>query len=178
MYQCLRRLAFSDGDYSLLEGKIDTNEPQPVDPRTENLGEDDKATLTLLRSVILRKLGYAKQEICFKDMAQARKMLKEQLVDKYEWKSFKTAVGRLGDTWPLPVARYELAATHFLEWMNAHERERSDSIDGFDELLGNSKLDQCSRLLDEVVKWESYDLDVRMGIKISTGRATIEKAKK
>lgn len=176
MMECLRRLAFSDGDYSLVAKEEHQTTNRPVDPRKDELGDDDKATLALLRGVVLRKLGRIVSEgYRLEYMAKSRKMLKSNLIDKYEWKSFKAKVGKLGDTWPLPIARYELASCLWGEWLIAEAADHPIPFDAEGNMLGGNKFKECARLLEEVSKWESYDLDVRMGIKISTGRGTLRR---
>ena len=53
MIAALRRLAYSDGDYQFLEHE----EIKPVDPRAADIAEDDKASVVLLRSILLRRIG-------------------------------------------------------------------------------------------------------------------------
>ena len=181
LYESLRRLAFSDGDYSHLPTPS-PDEPRPTSPLAGSLATDDKAMLALLRAITLRRIGLqhlkSSNPTARGDAAsfieQARELLQDQLIQPYEWRSFKTFVGRNGDTWPLPVGRYELAACLWAEgYQLGPEEATRDASPRTDE--ATKKLQECSKLLDEVSKWERYDLDVRMGIKISTGRRTLKK---
>lgn len=67
------------------------------------------------------------------------------------------------DAWPLPVAHYEMAVCYWLE-ANA-EGECTDA----------ALLRKCSEELTKVERWESYDLEARVGLKITTARETLRK---
>lgn len=95
---------------------------------------DEKATLALLRAVVLARLD---------DTATARQVLESQVLN-HEWAEFK---GGNKDNWPLPVAHYEMAV---IRW-----------IDAGGERAAKQQLEECSRWLEKAAKWEAYDLDAR-----------------
>ena len=74
------------------------------------------------------------------------------------------------------MATYEFAASL---WSRKHEIEEGDETipdpDHEGVVLSLPKLRECVRLLEEVSKWESYDLDVRMGLKVSSARGTLKR---
>ncbi|KAF2722679.1 hypothetical protein K431DRAFT_43356 [Polychaeton citri CBS 116435] len=64
------------------------------------------------------------------------------------------------DTWTLPVATYEMSVCL---WQEAGG-ENSDT----------EKLQECSEWLAKVEHWESFDLDARVGMKVTTARETLK----
>ncbi|KAF2856157.1 hypothetical protein T440DRAFT_384667 [Plenodomus tracheiphilus IPT5] len=115
----------------------------------ENL--DERAILTVLRAATLRNMGRT---------AEAKALLEKEIlpVDRTLLK------GNLKDNWMAPCARYEMAANLW----------READADGHPEAHMKT-LDQCRDWLDEVTKWEAYDLDARIGMKITTGKETLRK---
>ncbi|KAK5168320.1 Mitochondrial outer membrane protein iml2 [Saxophila tyrrhenica] len=65
------------------------------------------------------------------------------------------------DTWPLPVAHYELAVLHW----TACGGEKGDK-EGWGK---------CSDELAKVEGWEAFELDARVGMKVRTGRETLRR---
>jgi len=84
-------------------------------------------------------------------------MLRAGIIDAYKWEDFK---GGFKDNWPAPVARYEMAVNL---WQDRGNVTVPDA-----ELLS-----QCSEWLEAVAKWERFDLDARIGIKVTTARSTL-----
>ena len=90
--------------------------------------------------------------------AEAQTTLQEQ-VYCYDWHALKACLH--ADNWPLPVAHYEHAVCLWLE---------AGGQDGEREVLK-----RCSEELGRVEKWESFDLDARIGLKVTTARETLRK---
>ncbi|THW59648.1 hypothetical protein D6D20_06350 [Aureobasidium pullulans] len=109
---------------------------------------DELATLSLLRATVTRWLG---------DTATARQILETQVLN-HEWSEFK---GGNKDNWSLPVAHYEMSV---IEW-----------IDAGGERGNKQQLEICSRWVEKAAKWEAYDLDARVGLKVTTARETLKK---
>lgn len=122
-----------------------------ANPYWEREGPDERAILTVLRAATLRNMGKT---------AEAKALLEKDVlsVDKALLK------GTLRDNWMAPCARYEMAANLW----------READADGHPE-AHTQTLDQCRDLLEEVTKWEGYDLDARIGMKITTGKETLRK---
>ncbi|KAI9819909.1 MAG: Mitochondrial outer membrane protein iml2 [Pycnora praestabilis] len=109
---------------------------------------DEKAILVLLRAATLRNMG---------QHSQARQLLSMEILN-HDRALYK---GHLKDDWTCPTAHYEMAANFWLERDGGKgdaERER-----------------QCAEWLDKVAKWEGYELDTRIGLKVTTAQDTLKK---
>ncbi|KAK3068405.1 Mitochondrial outer membrane protein iml2 [Teratosphaeriaceae sp. CCFEE 6253] len=110
---------------------------------------DEKAILGLMRATCYRFLL---------DLPRAKATIVNDVLSHglIEIKSCDNA-----DSWALPVAHYELAVCYWLE-AGGQDGERA-------------LLQSCSDELAKVEKWESYELEARVGLKITTGRETLKK---
>lgn len=106
-------------------------------PHWEKEGLDEKSILVVLRAATLRNMDRT---------AEAKKMLEEDIMS-HDRTLFK---GHLKDNWTAPCARYEMAANLW----------READADGQPE-LHPGVLDECRDWLDEVTKWDGFDLDAR-----------------
>ncbi len=70
--------------------------------------------------------------------------------------------GGLKDDWTCPTACYEMSANC---WM-----ARDGSLEGDRE-----KVRECEMWLEKVARWESYGLDARIGLKVTTGLETVRR---
>ncbi|KAF2173241.1 hypothetical protein M409DRAFT_62806 [Zasmidium cellare ATCC 36951] len=111
---------------------------------------DERAILALLTATCLRTLNR---------LAEAQATLTEK-VYCYDWHALKACPH--ADNWPLPVAHYEHAVCLWQE---------AGGQDGEREVLR-----RCSEELGRVERWESFDLDARIGLKITTARETLRRA--
>lgn len=109
---------------------------------------DERAVLSLLRASTIRCLGRT---------GEAKEILKTEILS-HEWHEFK---GGLKDNWTLPVAHYEMVVNLWTECGHEHGSP--------------AQLQECSNWLEKVAKWESYDLDARVGLKVTTARETLKK---
>ncbi|KAL5393269.1 hypothetical protein DPSP01_000096 [Paraphaeosphaeria sporulosa] len=112
---------------------------------------DEKAILALLRAACLRSKGEtdAAKEILTRDIIAHDRTL------------FRGA-GK--DSWTAPCARYEMAASIW----------READADGRPETR-REILEECKKYLIEVSGWESYDLDARIGMKVTTAKNTLRR---
>lgn len=110
---------------------------------------DERAIVALLKAACLRTLGR---------LPEAKATLTEQ-VYCYDWHAIKACPH--ADNWALPVAHYEHAVCL---WQQAGGQDGDRVV-----------LKECSEELAKVEKWESFDLDARIGLKITTARQTLEK---
>ncbi|KAI9784539.1 MAG: Mitochondrial outer membrane protein iml2 [Peltula sp. TS41687] len=112
---------------------------------------DEQAIHSLLRASTLRSLG---------EYDEARRILQDEVLshDKQEFK------GHLKDDWTCPSAHYEMAV---ICWM---ERKRGSS-----EEYEKERLKECAEWLEKAARWESYDLDARIGLKVTTAQDTLKK---
>lgn len=110
---------------------------------------DEKAVLSLLKATCLRNLG----------KVEAAKQELNNEVLKYTTTAL--AACNHSDTWPLPVAHYEKAVCFW---------EEAGRQDGDRDVL---KL--CSDELATVERWGGFELDARIGLKLTTARETLRR---
>ena len=77
--------------------------------------------------------------------------------------TLRSAGGAHADAWPAPVSHYEMAVVY---WEEAG-RENGD----------RKVLEKCSDELKLVENAEGFDLDARVGLKVTTGRETLRRIK-
>lgn len=108
-----------------------------ANPHWEKEGLDERSILVILRAATLRNMNRT---------AEAKQLLEKDIlpVDKVLFK------GNLKDNWTAPCARYEMAANLW----------READADGHPENHAQV-LDECRDWLDEVTKWDGFDLDAR-----------------
>ena len=139
-------------------------------PHWDKVDVSEKGCQVLLRAAVLRCLGKT---------AEAQQMLETEIVttDKALYR------GGLKEGWVAPCARYEMAACLWSE---------ANALGKPDEHL--DQLRECGRRLDDVSKWESFDMEARyvrarvasggdradagwhrIGIKVTTGKSTLRR---
>ena len=108
-----------------------------ANPYWEKEGRDERSILVLLRAATLRNMNRT---------VEAKQLLEAEIlpVDRALFK------GNLRDNWTAPCARYEMGANLW----------READADGHPE-AHVQMLEQCRDWLDEVTKWEGFDLDAR-----------------
>ncbi|KAH8727502.1 outer membrane protein Iml2/Tetratricopeptide repeat protein 39 [Phaeosphaeriaceae sp. PMI808] len=117
----------------------------------EKEGLDEKSILALLRASVLRNMGRT---------AEAKTILETDVlpVDRTLFK------GNLKDSWTAPCARYEMAANL---WREADADQQP--------MQHMDTLNRCRDWLQEVAQWDGFDLNARIGMKITTGKDTLRK---
>lgn len=138
--------------------------------------EDEKAILSLLRAGVLRALRKhhdAKEILQHKILPQDRTLFK----------------GHLRDDWILPVAHFEMASNLWMErpsYVATHGRSEyalkttvsrtsSEHNAKEEEDVERHKVRECEEHLEKIAKWESYDLDTRIGLKVTAAREAVRK---
>lgn len=118
-----------------------------LNPDWEKEPVDERAILNLLKATCLRNLGETKE---------AQSTLSDHVLcyENHQIKACDHA-----DNWPLPVAHFEHAVCI---WQDAGGQ------DGDLE-----KLQLCSNELSKIEAWESYELEARVGLKVTTARQTL-----
>lgn len=116
--------------------------------------KDEKAILAVLRAATLRNL---------RRWDEAVNVLRSGVlgVDKRELK------GGLRDDWAGRVAHYEMGV---ICWMRRKEGDGDGKKKTEEEWVK-----ECGGWIDKAAKWESYELDARFGLKITTAQDTIKK---
>ncbi len=103
-------------------------------------------------------------------MPRRREILKQNIlvIDRNVFK------GHLRDNWVLPAAHFELAANLWMERPSyvptpcfAVGPEPAEKEASKDELVSIEKkqVQECDEHLEKAAKWESYDLDTRIGLR-------------
>ncbi|EFR00408.1 hypothetical protein MGYG_03412 [Nannizzia gypsea CBS 118893] len=136
---------------------------------------DEHSILALLRASLLRAQ---------RKHTEAKAILKSEILchDRTLYK------GSNKDDWTCPSAHYEMAANI---WMERHcyrsfgrattipASERDGHAEDEDEATraaeDDQKVHECKEWLEKVYKWEAYELDARIGLKVTTAQETITK---
>lgn len=113
---------------------------------------DEQGIHSLVRAVIFRNLD---------QWDKAAEFLKTGIlsIDKTELK------GGFKDDWIAPAAHYEMGV---ICWM----RRKASGMD-----QERTWVKECETWVETAAKWESYELDARIGIKIATAQDTLKKWK-
>lgn len=114
--------------------------------------QDEQAVASLLTATVHRFLG---------DLSTAKTHLNK--VTPLNQAALRSAGGTHADSWPAPVSHYEMAVVY---WEEAG-RETGDRV----------ILEKCSDELRLVENSEAFDLDARVGLKVTTGRETLRRIK-
>jgi len=125
------------------------SEDTTQNPHWKKEAADEKALLSLLKGTCLRFLGR---------IPEAKAMLTDNVVS-HDLENIKSC--DYPDAWPLPVAHYELAVCL---WEEAGRQDGDKAI-----------LKRCSNELAKTERWESYDLETRVGLKVTTARETLRR---
>ncbi|KAJ5698544.1 Inclusion body clearance protein iml2 [Penicillium macrosclerotiorum] len=142
---------------------------------------EEKAILELLKAAVLRSLR--KHE-------EAKNILQTKVLG-HDKSVFK---GALKDDWVLPAANFEMAANIWMErptYQTLHgldsnvaaqpempERPSSNSSkskEGEQPMGERQQVAECKVHLDRAAKWESYELDTRIGLKVTAALEAVHK---
>ncbi|KAI4164073.1 MAG: hypothetical protein LQ342_002309 [Letrouitia transgressa] len=120
-------------------------------------GRDEKAILAVLKAATLREL---------RRCDEAERILNAEVlsVEKSELK------GALRDDWTGPCAHYEMGV---ICWIR--RKEVQGSTNNVSGKSGDDWVRKCEEWVGKAAKWESYDLDARIGLKIATAQDTLKK---
>lgn len=123
-------------------------------------GKEDKAILDLLRAAVLRSLH---------KYDEAKEVLRTKILP-HEKSIFK---GPLKDDWVLPAAHFEMAANVWMErptYQSLHQVSDKPA-----DLPAERKLvSTCKEHLDHAARWESYELDARIGLKVTAAIEAVQ----
>lgn len=126
---------------------------------TADKEHDEVMVYFVLKAALLRRLGR-------RDEARATLL---QKVESEELHTYKARISSHAETWPLPVGCYEVAVCAWDEYMIKT---------GHGEKEAEEELEECRKWVTKVAKWEGYDLDARMGMKVRTAQETLRKLAK
>ncbi|DAA73099.1 TPA_exp: Uncharacterized protein A8136_5024 [Trichophyton benhamiae CBS 112371] len=134
---------------------------------------DEHSILALLRASLLR--AQRKHE-------EAKTILKSEILC-HDRALFK---GSNKDDWTCPSAHYEMAANIWMERHCYRPFGRATSIPASDKddqrkdeatraAEDERRVQECKEWLEKVYRWETYELDARIGLKVTTAQETITK---
>ena len=136
--------------------RLDWSSSPSSNPTWTREGPDEKAILAVLRGATLRNLGRW-------DDARSAHQNGVLNVDKAELK------GGLKDDWTAPAAHYEMGV---ICWMQRGEAVKAEKLSGEEE---EKMVRECEVWIEKAAKWESFELDARIGLKIATAQDTLRK---
>ncbi|KAL8643948.1 MAG: hypothetical protein Q9226_008021 [Calogaya cf. arnoldii] len=110
---------------------------------------DEKAVLAVLRATTLRNL---------QRWDEAASVLQENVLANPNTE----LKGGLRDDWTAPCARYELGVG---AWMRRKQGGKEEV----------EWVKECEGWIEKAAKWESYELDARIGLKVATAQDTLRK---
>lgn len=142
-----------------------------ANPHWSREGPEEVAILQLLRAAVMRSMR--KHE-------DARNLLQTHILSQ-DKALFK---GHLKDDWICPVAHFEMAANLWMErptYIATHGESLPASGEGPKESPADAesrerqKAQQCKEYLEKAARWESYELDARVGLKITAAMEAVRK---
>ncbi|KAJ9492370.1 hypothetical protein VN97_g852 [Penicillium thymicola] len=136
-------------------------------------GTEEKAILELLRAAIFRSLHRHHEA---KNILQTRVLNHDKSVFK----------GHLKDDWVHPVAHFEMAANFWMErptyqalhGIAASPKTSDETSTGSGETIMETERKQvaeCKGYLEHAARWESYELDARIGLKVTAAIEAVHK---
>ncbi|KAJ5158848.1 Outer membrane protein IML2 mitochondrial/Tetratricopeptide repeat protein 39 [Penicillium coprophilum] len=138
-------------------------------------GTEEKAILELLRAAVLRSLCRH---------GEAKKLLQTRVLN-HDKALFKA---HLKDDWVHPVAHFEMAANFWMErptYQTLHgittcpkaldEAEASMASGGTSTEVERKQVLECKKYLDYAARWETYELDARIGLKVTAALEAVDK---
>ncbi|KAJ5684604.1 uncharacterized protein N7477_000949 [Penicillium maclennaniae] len=130
-------------------------------------GPEEKAILDLIRAAVHRSLH---------NYDKAKQILKTGVLN-HDKAVFK---GNLKDDWVLPAAHFEMAANLWMErptYQALHGLSDQASTDSGEKkpLNENEQVRECKEYLEHAARWESYELDARIGLKVTAAIEAVNK---
>ncbi|MCJ1356601.1 MAG: Mitochondrial outer membrane protein iml2 [Icmadophila ericetorum] len=125
-------------------------------PTWEKESPDERTILSVLEAATLRNLG---------EYSSAKSLLEKEVL--HQDKSVLKGGNSFKDNWTLPVANYEMAVNLWLQ------RSRGSSAE--EEARDSELVTEAESWIERVSKWESYELDARIGLKVATAQETLKK---
>ncbi|KAJ5432705.1 Inclusion body clearance protein iml2 [Penicillium daleae] len=125
-------------------------------------GLEEKAILELLRAAVLRSLH---------NHEEAKEVLKTKVLI-HEKSLFK---GHLKDDWVLPAANFEMAANVWMERPTYQSLHKLSSDVSEKPEQERKLVHTCKEHLDHAARWESYELDARIGLKVTAALEAVHK---
>lgn len=121
---------------------------------------DERAILSVLRAVVLRNMGRWNQAV-----DSLRTVLS---IDKADLK------GGYRDNWSAPAAHYEMGVICWMRKADVAGGGAAGKERARDEA---SWVRECEEWVEKAARWEGYELDARIGMKITVAQDTLKKWK-
>lgn len=153
---------FKKMDQRNLEHSLKNLAWSEAQPRWHEEDPDEPAILALLRAVILRNL---------KRYDESTEILQTQLLNK----DSHMLKGPNRDDWPQPVAHHEMAVNYWLR-RTGYIRQHADTegaangethLPALDIAYDTKLVQQAKTHIERAKNWEKYELDARLGMKIT-----------
>ncbi|KAJ5307443.1 Outer membrane protein IML2 mitochondrial/Tetratricopeptide repeat protein 39 [Penicillium atrosanguineum] len=130
-------------------------------------GAEEKAILDLIRAAVHRSLH---------NYEKAKQILKTKVLN-HEKALFK---GHLRDDWVLPAAHFEMAANLWMErptYQALHGLSGKATTESGEKKPLNEKeqVRKCKEYLEHAARWESYELDARIGLKVTAAMEALNR---
>ncbi|KAH8425868.1 TTC39/IML2 family protein [Aspergillus melleus] len=134
-------------------------------------GPEEKAILQLLRAAVWRSM---------RKHDQARKLIQDSVLSHDK----TLFTGHLKDNWVHPAAHFEMAANLWMERPNYVVVHGDGSGSPPAETKGEAtsatplekqKVRECKEYLEKASRWESYELDARIGLKVTAAMEAVLK---
>ena len=132
-----------------------SDSPNTTNQIWKHEGPDERAILAVLRAATLRSL---------RRWDDAAALLRAGVigVDKTELK------GGTKDDWTAPAAHYEMGV---ICWMRRRDSGAAETGQRREE----EYVAECERWIEKAARWEGYELDARIGLKVATAQDTLRK---
>lgn len=130
--------------------------------KSHESGADERAVLAVLTAATLRNL---------RRYDEARQILQRDVlsVDRSELK------GGLRDDWTAPAAHYEMGVVCWMEKDALGVVGNGNGGTRDPASLTEKKVRECEAWIEKAAKWEGYELDARIGLKIATAQDTLKR---
>ncbi|CAI7634151.1 unnamed protein product [Penicillium bialowiezense] len=128
-------------------------------------GPEEKAVLELLRAAVLRSLNR---------FGEAKEILVTRVLN-HDKALFK---GHLKDNWVHPAAHFEMAANFWMErptYQILHGASKKTPVGSEDTESERKQVHECRGHLEHAAGWESYDLDARIGLKVTAAMEAVNR---
>ncbi|KAG2415522.1 hypothetical protein HFD88_006713 [Aspergillus terreus] len=128
-------------------------------------GPEEKAILQLVRAAVLRSM---------RKHSEAKDLLQRGILDHDK----SLFVGHLKDNWIGPAAHFEMAANLWMErptYIGIHGGPDEENLGEGAQQLEKNKVSQCKEYLEKAARWESYELDARIGLKVTAALEAVHK---
>ena len=143
-----------------------------VQPRWKDEDPDEPAILALVRGVILRNL---------RQHDESMEILRVKLIDQ----DHQQLKGHNRDDWPTPAAHHEMAVNYWMqrtEYMREHggsdllleKHSEERHIPALDLRHDTQCVQKAKTHLETAKNWEKYELDARLGMKITAALNAIK----